>query len=341
MNARIPIVTVLFVSLALTACQPTVLTPSPGDVQTAIALTEAALPEPSDTPAAPSATSEPTNTPTVTPEPTNTPRGPIAGTVNAAFLNMREGPSTLFNIVNTYIQGDDLEAVARSADGDWLQVHMSDDDQVGWMATLFVDLAEDPEGLAVIVPPDSESMHGRVEDTDGNPIAFITIAVINREGSDELRADVRTTEDGNWTLLIPANSFTLMDVQIVGYGCDSIIMDDDCNLIGYYELQGREFVNLPQENDVVFQFAAVQRTISGTVLDADGDPIADMLVVGERDDGAETLTFTDADGSFVLGADSGTWEVYAVVIGNTRNEGERVVVDVGEDDVTGIELLEP
>jgi SH3-like domain-containing protein len=330
---------ILFCAAALSACAPAVLTPSPSDIQTAIAQTEAAAPEPTAT-LVPTNTVAPTQPPTTTPTHTPTPRGPISGSINAAFLNMREGPSTFFAIVQTYTQGQALEAIARSEDSEWVQVQMTDDQQQGWMATLFLELAQDAATLPVLTPPNTELISGVVQDQDGNPIDLIGIAIINREGAEELRADASSGLDGRWSVLIPANTYTLLDVQIVGYGCESIIMDDDCNLSGYFELEGRAFLNLPQEADLVFQFAAVSRTLSGTVVDLRGTPVPDMLVVGERDDGAEALAYTDADGLFTLGAASGAWELYTVTF-DPRTEGERLTVEVGAGDVTGLELREP
>ena len=111
------------VVLLLIGCAPQVLTPSPGDIQTALAQTLAAQPAATTPP-----TTEPTRTeaPTATLylTPTSPPSTPISGSILADFLNLRAGPSTLFEIENTFVKDTALTALERTQDNRWVKVEI-------------------------------------------------------------------------------------------------------------------------------------------------------------------------------------------------------------------------
>ncbi len=328
--------------LGLVACGPTEpVTPRVEDIQTAIAQTQAALPTTTTTTTThpPTATPLPTATPTPFQTSTPTPAGPFTVTIAAAFLNMRTGPSTLFDVVETFEAGITFQAIARSTSGDWILVQQDDGAQ-GWFASLYLDFAEDPGALQVEYYPNQQAIQGHVQDTEGNGIGGITIAVIYRDATSELRADVTTIDDGYFITFFPADMLGTLDVQIVGINCISPIMDEECQISAYFELEGRAFVNIPQEELLRFQYEAASATLTGTVVDDNNRLLANILVVAERDDGAESFGSTNAAGEFSIAIGEGVWEVYTVTF-DPREEGTRLTAEITNQLPPILELTAP
>jgi hypothetical protein len=102
---------------------------------------------PTNTPHSPTSTSRlptkpkssPTNTPTVALIPTPTPTPKPMAVVQAETLNVRSGPSTEYDVLGQVKQGGELEIIAQTEGGDWLQVRLADGNK-GWVSVQGVDL---------------------------------------------------------------------------------------------------------------------------------------------------------------------------------------------------------
>lgn len=320
---------------ALSGCAPQVLTPSPGDIQTALAQTLTAEPSATLSP-----TPRATNTPAASPTPfqtlTPTTSPPISGEISAAYLNLRTGPSTFFEIVQTFVEGTQVTALRRTSDSKWVQVEIEFEDDPameGWMAVIYLDLQGDVSGLPVETFGPERTITGRVEDTDGNPIPGINVAVILSNDEYDLRDDAISDENGVFTVYLPEDLFGTFDVQIVSWNCESPIADANCQLSGYIQVEGRAFVTVPVEQDeeLVFTYEQTDQVLAGSVVEANGDPADRILIVAERDDGATSLGRSDALGEFSIPIASGTWEVYAVIYDPDYTEGERETIEVTDD----------
>ncbi|MEJ6404337.1 SH3 domain-containing protein [Yoonia sp. 2307UL14-13] len=53
--------------------------------------------------------------------------------VTGDWVNMRDGPSTAFDVLNTLPKGTEAEIIASNSDG-WAQIRLLDSGQTGWMA---------------------------------------------------------------------------------------------------------------------------------------------------------------------------------------------------------------
>jgi serine/threonine protein kinase/formylglycine-generating enzyme required for sulfatase activity len=143
-------------------------TPTPAPVAVE-ATTPAATDAPAATPAPPTAyptyTPYPTHTPVLTdtpilptatptrqPTPTPTPK-PVA-VVQGEALNVRGGPGTEYDVLGQVRQNDELEIVARTEKGDWLQVRLSDGKE-GWVLARLVEVSGEVMGIpvAAVIPP--------------------------------------------------------------------------------------------------------------------------------------------------------------------------------------------
>ncbi len=333
-------------TLLLAACgaQP-VPTPRVEDIQTAIAQTEEAAPTPFPTfaPAEPTATPEPSPTPA--PTATATPSGPISGQVNVEFLNLRAGPSTLFEVLESVPQGQEVLATGRDESGNWVQVEIADGEDeeektLGWFAAALLNFQGDPGFLPIIEFPFDQRVRVTVQDSDANPIPGIVVAFIHRTGTVELRNDVVTDEAGLALTTLPASLLGTLDIQIVGVDCTSPVMDEGCQLRGFFERTGRVFLLIPQREPVVFVYESASVEISGTVVGANGNPVVGIQVVAVRDDGAESVGLTGAEGVFSIPAGPGVWEVFSVRY-NPRTESDTVTVEITDQTPDPVEVPAP
>jgi hypothetical protein len=330
--------------LVIAGCAPAPATPSVGDIQTAIAQTLTAQPTSTYTSAPPLATDMPP--PTVTPFATTTPTpsGPITGQVSVAFLNLRSGPSTFFNVIEAYEEGMQVSARARVEDSDWVEVEIQgeedDEAQIGWMSVFFLELDGDVNVLPVVHFPESLTVRGKVTDTEDIPISGVDVAVIFYSVDGDLRADAITDENGEFLIYMPEDLLGLLDIQIVGITCESPVMDENCQLSEYYELEGRTWINIPQEEPVNFLYEKATTSLTGTVSDRFGRPVADILVVAVRDDNAETVGQTNVSGEFSIPIGEGIWEVYTVIF-NPREESEHLTIEVTDEAPEPVELPIP
>ncbi len=335
-------------SLLCAACQPQVLPPSPEDIQTAIAQTQAAQPSPT-----PSPTTAPTNTPNPTPTQvitdTPTPSEPISGSISAAFLNLRSGPSTLFPILNTYVENTALTAIARVAENDWVQVEIEVEDEenegefittTGWMSVDFLTLDTSPYNLPVAEFSDTQTIQGTVQDEEDAPLAGVIITVLLQTDEETIQTNITSTADGSFIAYVPEDLLGPFDVQIVGWECESPVVDLNCQLSGYIQRDERQFVTLPQEEPIAFVFESTEMTLSGNVTDSDGDAVNGVTVLADRDDGATSIGKTDALGDFIMPISAGTWEVY-VVLFDPYEEGDPVSLEIADTPPEAIDLKLP
>lgn len=334
---------IILLVLIISACAPFVQTPSPQDIQTAIAETLAAIPEePSDTPTTETSPQSPSSTSQPIPRNTSTPEPPIAGIVNVAFLNLRTGPSTLHTVLQSFEAGTPITALRREFTNDWVEVSVGEGDEelTGWMLIELLDLEGDVTHLELAQIPEGLIVRGRVEDSESNPINDVSIALIYRIDEDELRSDISSNDNGEFVFYLPEELTGTIDIQIVGLDCDSVIVNTLCALEGYFNLERRVFIVPPQSEPIIFTYEIATTTLTGIVYNANGDPIANVLVVAERDDGAETFGSSAIDGSFEIPAGEGSWEIYTVVL-DPRLESDRTPINITNEKPDPFELQTP
>lgn len=331
---------VLFLSL-LASCAPQVATPSPGDIQTALAETLAAEPTETLTPTvAPTKTPNPSPTPFYTPTPTVSP--PIAATVNSDYLNMREGPSQMFQIVETVELDTEVTATARTLDNLWVKVELPSAQEniaptVGWMWAEFLDFQGEMTSLPVDQYDPTLTIFGVVQDQDGNPIPGIGIRVTLQNDTTVLPADTTSNEDGLFEVYLPQGQTGAYDVQIVSWACDSMVVNLNCRLSGYVEGVDQYTVTLPMTEGITFIYEKTDLTLSGVVQDANGDPVAGLNIVASRDDGSNSYGTSGEDGTFTIPIAAGNWEVFTITFDPAYAESEHVSIEVADtppEDIT-------
>ena len=167
MKTRIWLV-LAFWALALTGCGGPTTAPAPTTTPATNPPATAPFPTmpPPTATSAPTATTAPTATPTplatatptATPLPTDTPSpSPTpapAASVTGDSINVRGGPGTVYPVVGQAKKGEALPVIARTQDGAWLEVTLTDGKQ-GWVSAKLVTLNVPTESVPIAksIPP--------------------------------------------------------------------------------------------------------------------------------------------------------------------------------------------
>lgn len=169
--------------------------------------TGSGTPYPTSTPA-----TTPSPTSTATPSPTATSSQPKCEVIVPA-LNLRAGPGLTCSILGNLKQGTQFTPVARSADGNWLNIRVADDE--GWVSSreLYVSCIGSTGNLPVgeaapcpsptPLPPPIETFEnesGLLWFTVDPPeiIGFLKTAERSFQGSQSLRIDYRTNNNQSY-----------------------------------------------------------------------------------------------------------------------------------------------
>jgi hypothetical protein len=223
-----------------------------------------------------------------------------------------------------------------------VEIEFEDDPTLeGWMAVVYLELDGNVPALPVEEYGDDKTITGKVTDTEDNPISGINIAFIVDNDQFDLRGDTVSDEDGVFTMYLPDDLVTTVDIQIVSWDCESPIADANCQLSGYIQVEDRAFVDTPQTEEIHFIYEQTSLVLAGMVEDKGGDPADRVLIVAERDDGASSYGYSDALGEFSIPINAGVWEVYTVSYDPEYTEGEIVDVEVVDSNPDEIILKAP
>jgi len=232
--------------IVLTACAPAEPTASPGDVETVVAATFAAMTESAPT-SAPEATftAIASLTPPNTPEPTT-----FFARTNAQNVNLRVGPGSLFKVSRVMAQNVSVQVLGRARGDEWLYVR-NDEGIQGWVAALFVDFAHDGPPPPYVEPDNANLITGTVHTELGTPVSGIGFAF--EQGKN--RADAETDKEGRFYVYLPSNLAGAWEVRYVSINCQSNTMDANCNCISGTcgsAFPAKMDVTLPSLSDLVF-----------------------------------------------------------------------------------------
>lgn len=231
--------------LAACAAEPTA---SPGEVETVVAVTFAAMTESAPT-SAPEATFTTIPSPTLVSE--NTPETTtFFARTSAQNVNLRVGPGELFKVSRVMAQGISLQVIGRARGEEWLYV-LNDEGVNGWVSALFVAFAHDGPPPPFVEPDNAALITGTVHTELGTPVSGIGFAF--EQGKN--RADAATNPQGRFYVYLPSNLSSTWRVSYVSINCQSNTMDANCNCISGTcgsALPPNLEVTLPSISDLVF-----------------------------------------------------------------------------------------
>jgi protocatechuate 3,4-dioxygenase beta subunit len=326
------LVSLIIIVVISVGCGSAEATPSAADIQTAIAETLTAAPTQTNTPT-PETEITPEPSPTqASPTPTTIPVRPVDAVVDVAFLNLREGPSTLFDRVETYEEGTNVVAVARVDDSSWVEVEIEAEDGTvtGWMFTEYLDFYGSVSQLNLARLPAAQTISGFVLDENSDPIEDVVIVVVYSDDDGDLLTNATTDQLGSFSSYIPDDMFGILSVEVISPLCGSMLVDESCQVSSHILLNNQVFVSVPQESqEIIFIYETATYTLTGTVEDNNGQPVEDINITAQRDDGALSYGYSDINGEFSLPISAGIWEIFAVEF-NPRNEGDRLTITIAD-----------
>ena len=169
-------------------------------------------------------------TPTFTSRPTNE-----AARVRVYAVNLRQGPGTLFPILNSLPENTWVTVVGKAQGDEWLLVKSNEGQ--GWLATVFTDLYLNPQVVTLPVIPftDGYQLRGVVKDAEEKPVGGITFGVTQGNPPQQPRAEATTLPDGTFFVYLPTSASGDWRVSLVGVDCTSPVMDENCDFDGEFE----------------------------------------------------------------------------------------------------------
>lgn len=211
------------IAVCVSACSPQPATPLPGEVETVVAVTFAAMTKSSVATGAPG--------PTATPVTSTDEFVPYTVKTIVQNVNLRLGPGMLFRVSRVMAQGTELEVQGRSHGEEWLYVK-NDEDIFGWVGVDLVEGTYDGPPAPFVEPTDAYRVTGLVKTESGTPVSGIGFALLRNSGSTSLRIDAVTDHDGRFYAYLPATLTGTWAVEYVSVACTSNTMDANCNCIG-------------------------------------------------------------------------------------------------------------
>ena len=239
----------ILISLMIASCGAPAATTAPGEVETVVAVTFAAMTE-----LAPTSAPEAAPTSTVTLEPQLTPGKQFANTnfvqTTAQNVNLRVGPGTLFKVSRVMAQRTSLEVAGIARGDEWLAVY-NQEGVFGWVLVQLVESGFDNSPPEYLEPENATLVTGTVHTELGTPVSGIGFAL--EQGIN--RTDATTDEEGRFYAYLPSNLSGTWRVSYVSVSCRSNTMDANCNCLS--GTCGGAFpvsvdVTLPSSSDLVF-----------------------------------------------------------------------------------------
>jgi hypothetical protein len=208
-------------------------------------------PIPTETPIPPMPTPTETSVPTATGTPA--PIAPVLVTVNVDSINLRKGPSRLYESVGTYDKGAPMTAFGQAPGGEWLLVK-TEDDFTGWVAAEFMQAEAKTSTLPVFRIDQGYLVTGKVVGPDDAPIPGVVFAI--HQGTESLgrRVDAVTDNLGIYYAFLPPGSGGTWIADLVGVACTSPIVDPDCKYSGKFSSVSSD-VELPETAPFVITYS--------------------------------------------------------------------------------------
>jgi len=259
---------------------------------------------------------------------------PLLAAVQVRRINVRRGPGTVFPVLDSLEEGDQVVVIGKALGEEWVKVQVPAGEEgeapvlTGWLLAEFLELSTPVEYLGYTDVPDAWLVEGKVLEESGSPVDGVGIAITQGLGADELRTDTFTLENGRFYAYLPEESVGIWQVEATGLRCESRLMLDSCELqAGYYLSIPRVNIVVPNETPVLLLFSYSEGGLFGTVY-VDGKVKEGVRVRGDSSSGAFSWAFTDGNGRYALALGEGVWTVYAVD-DSSGDESDSMTVALG------------
>jgi len=233
--------------------QVTLTMPPTLEVQTLQPFIEASTSTP---PVLISPTATPQPVATNLPEPTQTDFAPFNISPFVNNVKLRTNPGYLFPARIMVHQTTNLIVHGRSPGNEWIYVE-APNKIFGWV---FGKLFNEDQRLLqapLVEPGDVQIVRGKLIDLSGQPVSGVQFMLTQGSGSNPLRNDANTDENGEFIAFMPIDSSGIWTVAYTAISCTSNKMDSSCNCLdnicGTVEPASQQ-ITLPYRDTIQFSW---------------------------------------------------------------------------------------
>ncbi|MEM7030912.1 MAG: DUF3048 domain-containing protein [Chloroflexota bacterium] len=174
----------------------------------------------------------------------------VEGVVTGIWVNLRNGPSTAFDIVGKVYERDTLKIIGRNEDSSWWQVCCDEEDEAGWMTDEFVRIDVDTANVEITyrVPSEATTETTPQTETQNDAQASEATSEDNTDTADEAETtaaeatDPDTTDDATAEVIVEPDEASSSDRP------SGSVTEDAVNLRGGpstgYDIVGRANLDL-------------------------------------------------------------------------------------------------
>jgi hypothetical protein len=256
-NGQIFIILLTF-TLLLTGCnlpnnqtQVTLTMPPTLEVRTLQPFIEAATKTP---PVLPTVAATPQAEATILPEPTQGDYVPFSISPFVNNVKLRTNPGYLFPARIMVHQTTSLIVHGRSQGNEWIYVE-APDKIYGWVYGKLFNEDQRLFQAPLVEPGEVQIVRGKLLDLAGQPVSGVQFALTQGSGSNPLRNDANTDENGEFIAFMPLESSGTWTITYTAISCTSNKMDSSCNcqdnICGNVEPASQQ-VSLPNRDTILF-----------------------------------------------------------------------------------------
>jgi len=143
-------------------------------------------------------------------------------------LMLRTNPGYLFQALRMMPKDTSLLVLGQAPGGDWIHVQMASGEK-GWVFAKLLVTEHPLNQVPVIEPEDVQLVKGHVATTNNIPVTGVHFAITQGEAASASRNDAVADSNGDFYLFMPLTATGTWYVAYVAIGCESNLMDANCN----------------------------------------------------------------------------------------------------------------
>jgi hypothetical protein len=143
-------------------------------------------------------------------------------------LMLRTNPGYLFPALLMMPKDTSLLVLGQAPGGDWIKVQMSSGEK-GWVFAKLLVSGQPLNLVPYIQPEGVQLVKGHVATANNVPVNGIQFAITQGEGANASRNDAVADANGDFYLFMPPTASGEWYVSYVAIGCESNLMDANCN----------------------------------------------------------------------------------------------------------------
>ena len=159
----------------------------------------------------------------------------------------------MFDILNSYAEGQSVMVLGQAPAGDWFQVEIKDG-KIGWMRSAVLMLEGNAFDLPPIMPEGVLIIRGKVYTPNKNPASMVGVSLLENDSNTSPQMDVGNTNAfGEWYIYLPTSMAGEWTVRVDSYSCKRNTVNSVCDLIGQFPPAQTVTLPLPKDTWIDFE----------------------------------------------------------------------------------------